>query len=226
MGNDRNLIKRFYHLLNLFEDYCLTGFRQEHSKLIFPDEPVKEPPEDLESIAKEISICTRCNLCHNRLKAVSGEGQPRPLVFVIGEAPGADEDEAGRPFVGAAGQYLDKWLAAIGLSRSMNCFISNVVKCRPPQNRDPRPEELSACLPYLIRQLVCLKPRLLLALGRIAAQSLLGARSGISTLRQQTWFYQKIPLVVTYHPAAVLRDPSLRAPVWEDLKKLRALLEE
>lgn len=126
--------------------------------------------------------------------------------------------------MGAAGQYLDKWLAAVGLDRATTCFIANVVKCRPPGNRDPQPEEVHACRGYLERQIALLRPRAILALGRFAAQTLTGSTQGIAILRSGTHEYQGIPLVATFHPSAVLRDNSLRAPVWDDLKRLKALL--
>jgi DNA polymerase len=142
----------------------------------------------------------------------------------VGEGPGADEDASGRPFVGAAGQYLDKWLAAIGLDRQSTCFIANVLKCRPPGNRDPQPEEVEACRGYLDRQLAALGPRAILALGRHAAQTLTGSPQGITMLRERTHECRGVPLVATYHPSAVLRNPSLRAAVWDDLRRLKALL--
>jgi len=129
--------------------------------------------------------------------------------------------------VGRAGQYLDKWLAAIGLSRETNCFIGNIVKCRPPENRDPHPEEAEACLPYLIRQIDCLKPRFILSVGRIAGQILTGRQEGIGRIRGQVYSYRGIPVVPTYHPSGVLRNENEYKPlVWEDLKLLRRLMEE
>jgi uracil-DNA glycosylase family 4 len=143
----------------------------------------------------------------------------------VGEGPGFEEDRSGRPFVGPAGQYLDTWLAAIGLDRRRNAYIANIVKCRPPGNRDPLPEESAACLPYLQRQVALLRPRAILTVGRIATQVLTGRSEGIGQLRGSLHSYQGIPLVGTYHPSAVLRDKErLRAPVWEDLKRLRSLL--
>jgi DNA polymerase len=145
-------------------------------------------------------------------------------VLVVGEGPGAEEDATGRPFVGKAGQYLDRWLKAIDLDRGSNCFIANIVKCRPPGNRDPLPEESAACLPYLQEQIAILSPRAILVVGRIAAQVLTGHAAGIGDLRARQHTFGDLPLVATYHPSAVLRDSSLRAPVWEDLKRLSALL--
>ena len=148
-----------------------------------------------------------------------------PDVMVIGEAPGGDEDVQGRPFVGKAGQYLDKWLSAIGLSRDTNCFIGNVIKCRPPANRDPQPDEIDACIPFLKRQIAIIKPKFILTVGRISSAVLSGQSAGIGRLRGRTYNFEGIPLIPTYHPSAVLRDPGLRAPVWEDLKRLKSELD-
>ncbi len=161
----------------------------------------------------------------NRTTAVPGEGALDPPVLFVGEGPGADEDRTGRPFVGAAGQYLDSWLKAIELPRQQ-CFIANCVKCRPPQNREPHPDEIGACLPYLERQIALLRPRLICCLGRIAAQTLLGTTASLGQLRGRVHQRGGIPVVVTYHPSAVLRDKAtLRKPVWEDLKLLKGLLD-
>ncbi len=182
--------------------------------------------EELEKIAKEVSVCNKCGLGKTRTKPVPGEGVLNPAVMIIGEGPGADEDRTGRPFVGRAGKYLDKWLDAIGLSREKNCFIGNIVKCRPPNNRDPKPEESSACLPYLLKQIEILRPKAILTVGRISSQILLGRTSGIGSLRGKVYYYMDIPLIPTYHPSGVLRNPSLRPYVWEDLKLLKSVIEK
>jgi DNA polymerase len=210
------------------------------------DENGCEEPEgidEIEEIAGAIRSCSSCGLAQLRKNAVPGEGVSAPLVMVIGEGPGADEDAAGRPFVGKAGQLLDRMLASIGLYRDKNCFIANMVKCRPPGHRDPGPEEISACFPFLLRQIILLKPGAILTVGRIAAQSLLKTSVGINKLRgvfanftfgensTEPFAESKdsapvvIPLLPTFHPSAVLRDPSLRAPVWEDLKLLKSHLD-
>lgn len=181
--------------------------------------------ETLASIAADVAGCRLCRLCEGRTTTVPGEGVPKPAVMVIGEGPGAAEDRSGRPFVGPAGRYLDKWLAAIELDRGRNCFIANVVKCRPPGNRDPDPDEVATCMPYLARQIDLLRPRALLAVGRVAANHLLGVTRTLADHRSGRYEHRGLALFVTYHPSAVLRDPSLRAPVWEDLKKLRAFLD-
>ncbi len=181
--------------------------------------------DSLAAVAREVAVCQRCALHRERKRAVPGEGADRPAVLVVGEGPGADEDRTGRPFVGAAGQYLDKWLQAVDLSRERNCFIANVVKCRPPGNRDPLPEETAACLPFLERQIRLLAPRAILCVGRVASRTLLGRDSPIGSLRGRVHDYRGLPLVPTYHPSAVLRSPDLKRPVWEDLKRLKLALD-
>jgi DNA polymerase len=152
----------------------------------------------------------------------------QPLVMVIGEGPGADEDEQGRPFVGRAGKLLDQMLDAINLSRNKNCFIANVIKCRPPNNRDPLPEETAACAHFLEQQINLLKPKFILIAGRVAAQSLLKTIEPIGKLRGKFTKFEAesgpIPLLVTYHPAALLRNEDYKRPAWEDLKLLRERL--
>ncbi len=216
-----------YRLLNLAEDYVLDGFRRDHPPLApgssGKEEPPRSPQQALDQIAAQVAACTRCALHRERWQTVSGEGAIDPLVMVIGEGPGAEEDRSGRPFVGRAGQYLDRWLAAVALDRKTNCFIGNIVKCRPPGNRDPLPDEAAACLPYLKRQIEILNPRAILTVGRIATQFLCGRSEGIGQLRGKDLDYLGIPVVATYHPSAVLRNTDLRAAVWEDLKRLRAL---
>jgi DNA polymerase len=186
-------------------------------------------------VASEVAACTKCGLCANRNTAVPGEGPLDAHVLFIGEGPGAEEDRTGRPFVGAAGQYLDTWLPPIGLKREQ-CFIANCVKCRPPQNREPHPDELSACLPYLDRQIAIVRPRVICCLGRIAAQTVLATNGSLGGLRGRVHALPperarllgaSVPVVVTYHPSAVLRDKAtLRKPVWDDLKLLKSLLDQ
>jgi DNA polymerase len=161
--------------------------------------------------------CKRCELAKSRIQAVPGVGDMHAEWLFIGEAPGANEDRQGEPFVGDAGKLLDAILAAIGLERGNNVFIANVLKSRPPANRDPKPEEVAACLPYLERQIDLIQPRLIVALGRFAAQSLLATDTPIGKLRGQVHRYRGVPLVVTYHPAYLLRNPLDKAKVWEDL---------
>jgi DNA polymerase len=219
--------------LNLLEDSLATGFSRPHPELVFkesiPDRGPLSPSvaaEELRRIAEEVAGCAKCGLSMNRTVTVPGEGAIFTPVLFVGEGPGAEEDRTGRPFVGAAGQYLDTWLPPIGMKREA-CFIANCVKCRPPQNREPHPDELAACLPYLERQIEALRPRVICCLGRIAAQTLLSSTRSLGELRGSVHQRKGIPVVVTYHPSAVLRDKAaLRKPVWEDLKLLRTLLVE
>jgi DNA polymerase len=221
MGKSSSL-SEYWRLLDLAEDFLRDGTRREHPGLVLP--AAWRAGATLEEIAVQVAACTRCALHRGRKKAVPGEGAAHPSVLVIGEGPGAEEDATGRPFVGPAGQLLDKMLKAIELNRGANCFIANVVKCRPPGNRDPLPEESAACLPYLKAQLAILGPKAILAVGRVAAQSLTGLGAGVGELRRRQLSYAGLPLFVTYHPSAVLRDASLKRPVWEDLKRLKAAL--
>ena len=181
--------------------------------------------ERLPTLCEEVARCAACRLASGRSRAVFGEGSPRPLVLVVGEGPGEEEDATGRPFVGPAGQLLDKMLSSIGLSRRTNCYIANVVKCRPPMNRDPAPDEQAACLGYLRRQVEALRPSYVLCLGRVAAQALSGSREGIGALRGRWLEFEGLPLLATYHPSALLRDESWKRPAWEDLKLLRSRME-
>jgi len=180
--------------------------------------------ESLEEIAKKVKKCTRCPLYETAINPVPGEGNPKAELVCVGEAPGAKEDETGRPFVGQAGQLLTKILAAIDLTREQ-VFICNVLKHRPPGNRNPRPEEVEACSPYLIRQLELIKPKVIVAFGTFAAQTLLNSKTPIGQLRGLVHKYHGIPLVVTYHPAALLRNPNWKRPTWEDVKLARRILD-
>ncbi len=191
------------------------------------DALVREPDssDSLERVAREVLLCRSCRLAAGRTHPAPGEGVARPTVLVIGEGPGAEEDASGRPFVGPAGQLLDRMLAAIGLSRTENCYIANVVKCRPPNNRDPAPDEVAACACFLERQAAILRPRAILCVGRVAAQALTGRIEGVGRLRGKLYAWRGIPVVVTYHPSALLRDPAWKRPAWEDLKTLRAFLD-
>jgi DNA polymerase len=164
--------------------------------------------------------CGRCELAKTRRSFVFGTGSPDANVMFVGEAPGRDEDLQGEPFVGAAGQLLNKILAAIGLERE-EVYIANILKCRPPGNRDPRPEEIASCEPILRRQIELVSPVILCTLGAFAARTMLGVTTGISRLRGRLHDYRGIPLVPTYHPAALLRNPAWKRPTWEDVQLLR-----
>lgn len=180
----------------------------------------------IDSVNQKIAACARCPLSQTRKNVVPGEGVPQPLVLVVGEGPGAEEDEQGRPFVGKAGQLLDKMLAAINLSRDKNCYIANIVKCRPPMNRDPAPQESQACRSFLDAQIHVLKPKMILAMGRVALQNLLDTSIGINKMRGQIVDFNGIPFMATFHPSALLRDESLKRPAWEDLKIFKNKLLE
>jgi DNA polymerase len=181
--------------------------------------------EELSAICAEVSSCAKCRLGAGRIRAVCGMGAERPLVLVVGEGPGAEEDAQGLPFVGPAGKLLDRMLSAVGLSRETNCYIANVVKCRPPMNRDPAPDEQEACIGYLRRQIAVLQPRVILCVGRVATQALTGWKEGINRLRGRWLSFDGLPLIATFHPSALLRDETLKRPAWEDLKKLREALQ-
>ena len=180
----------------------------------------------LQDLYTKISRCTKCPLARTRNNVVPGEGVENPDVLVIGEGPGYDEDMSGRPFVGKAGVLLDKMLAAIQLDRNKNCYIANIVKCRPPNNRDPEPEEQSTCFAFLQAQIHILKPKMILCMGRIAGHKMLETQEALNKLRGQIFDYNGIPLMITYHPSALLRDQSLKAPAWQDLKQFKAKLDE
>lgn len=179
---------------------------------------------DWEQLETAVRACTRCPLSASRTQGVPGVGDRRAEWLFIGEAPGAEEDRLGEPFVGQAGKLLDAMLAAIGLERGRNVYIANVLKSRPPGNRDPRPEETAACLPYLERQIELMRPRLIVALGRIAAQSLLLTDTPIGRLRGHVHTWRGVPMVVTYHPAYLLRNAADKAKAWEDLLLARRTL--
>ncbi|MCF7915241.1 MAG: uracil-DNA glycosylase [Spirochaetaceae bacterium] len=188
--------------------------------------PAEQNPgfDSLEQISAEIRTCEKCRLAGNRINAVPGDGAPNPKLMIIGEAPGAQEDASGHAFVGRAGQYLDKWLQAINLDRTRDVFIGNIIKCRPPDNRDPLPDETAACMPYLNRQLDIIQPRAILTLGRISTHILTGTSEGIGKLHGRIYQFRNIPLIPTYHPSGVLRNPVYRKPVWADLQKLQRLI--
>lgn len=194
---------------------------EENSKLF--DGPVAQLGS-LKAIAEKIAGCKACALYATAKNGVPGEGNPNARVVCVGEGPGATEDETGLPFVGAAGALLTKILESVNLSRE-EVFITNVVKHRPPGNRNPLPEEVEACTPFLVRQLELIKPKVIIAFGNFAAQTLLSTKDGVGKLRGAVHTYQGIPLVVTYHPAALLRNPNWKRPTWEDVKLARRVLD-
>ena len=173
---------------------------------------------DMPALVADIAQCTACALCRTRRNTVPGVGDVRAQWMFVGEAPGADEDAQGEPFVGQAGKLLDNMLSAIRLARGHNVYIANVVKCRPPGNRNPAPEEALACEPHLQRQIELIRPKLIIALGRVAAVNLLAREASIASLRGKVHQYRGIPLIVTYHPAYLLRTLPDKAKAWVDLR--------
>jgi DNA polymerase len=180
--------------------------------------------KSLDEIADVTRQCTRCPLHRTAKNAVPGVGNPNAELVLVGEAPGATEDETGMPFVGQAGQLLTKILGAINLQRE-DVFICNVLKHRPPDNRNPLPDEITACSPYLVRQLELIRPKVIIALGTFAAQTLLNTKLALGKLRGSVHRYYGIPLIVTYHPAALLRNPDWKRPTWDDVKLARRILD-
>jgi uracil-DNA glycosylase family 4 len=174
----------------------------------------------LDAIRQELGDCTRCRLHEGRNHLVFGEGDPHAALVFVGEGPGREEDLQGKPFVGRAGELLTRIIEAIALTRE-EVYIANIVKCRPPNNRDPRPDEIQTCLPFLIKQLEAIKPRIICCLGTFAAQTLLGTAEKISSLRGRFHDYQGAKLMPTYHPAFLLRNPQFKKAVWEDMKRIR-----
>ena len=181
--------------------------------------------ENWKKLSKQISTCSQCALSKTRRKVVIGEGSVQAKVVFIGEAPGAEEDKVGKPFVGAAGQLLTKIIASIGLKREQ-VYICNVLKCRPPGNRNPNPEEVKACGGYLQKQIELIKPKLICALGKFAAHTLLEMDEPIKDLRGREYAYKNIPVIPTFHPAALLYHPQNKRLVWEDMKKIAKIIKE
>ena len=192
------------------------------SRALFDDPAAKL--DSLKEIADVVAGCRRCQLYATATNPVPGVGNPDANFMCVGEAPGANEDQQGEPFVGQAGQLLNKILAAIDLKRE-DVFIANVLKHRPPGNRNPLPDEVVACSPYLVRQIELVRPKVVLALGTFAAQTLLETKLTIGKLRGQVHRYYGVPLIVTYHPAALLRNPSWKRPTWEDVQLARRILD-
>lgn len=186
--------------------------------------PAESIVESLGELRGEVARCHRCGLGEARGRTVFGEGSPRARVIFVGEAPGAEEDRTGLPFVGRAGRLLTKMLEAIGLNRE-DVYITNVLKCRPPGNRDPRPREVDSCEPYLLRQLELIRPVAICTLGRHAVQTLLKTSQGINKMRGKLYDYHGVTIIPTFHPAYLLRNPPDKRKAWEDLKKLKSLLD-
>ncbi len=179
------------------------------------DVPITEL--DWGALKERVSHCTHCKLCETRTQTVFGVGDQQADWMLIGEAPGANEDKQGEPFVGQAGKLLDNMLHAVGRARGEGVYIANVIKCRPPGNRDPHPDEIAKCEPYLQRQLALIRPKLIIALGRFAAQSLLKTQASIASMRSRVHEYEGVPVIITYHPAYLLRNMPDKAKAWADL---------
>ena len=190
---------------------------------LFSNDPVPQAAT-LDAIARLVAGCTKCRLCEGRRTTVPGEGAGDARLVVVGEGPGRVEDETGRPFVGPAGELLTKILGAIELPRE-RVFICNVVKCRPPDNRQPQFDEIAACVPYLFRQIEIVKPKVILAMGGTAAQTLLNTKQSLGALRNQVHRFRGVPVIVTYHPAALLRNPNWKKPTWVDVRIARRLID-
>jgi len=189
--------------------------------------PLSQQPsgESLESIRADLGNCRRCKLCSGRTNIVFGSGTSQTKLVFVGEGPGADEDAQGLPFVGAAGQLLTKIIEAIQLTRDQ-VYICNVVKCRPPSNRVPEEDEIAACSPFLYRQIESIRPQVICCLGAVAAQTVLGTKTAVGKLRGRFHDFRGIQVMPTWHPAYLLRNPAAKRDVWDDVKKIRALLDE
>ena len=205
-----------------------TVYSEERKMTSSNSRSVEEPWSNSASLVNlndQICGCQKCDLGKTRTMFVFGTGNPNADVMFIGEAPGKDEDEQGEPFVGRAGQLLNKIIEAVALKRE-DVFICNILKCRPPNNRDPLPSEMETCTPYLHKQIELVKPKFIICLGRISAQWLLKTTSTLTSLRERVHEYQGAKLIVTYHPAALLRNPNWKRPAWEDMKLFKKLYDE
>ncbi|HET9332104.1 MAG TPA: uracil-DNA glycosylase [Gemmatimonadota bacterium] len=233
-GEARELLDRAW-LLGERRIYRLAGPSgdDDPGSLVAPgsvDEPLAQAGAGFDEVAweavrAEALVCTRCDLCSTRTRVVWGSGTPRTGILIVGEAPGYHEDQQGEAFVGRAGQLLTKILEAIGFGRD-EVFITNVLKCRPPGNADPQPHQVAKCEPYLVRQIELIDPVVILALGRHAARTLLRDEGSMASLRGRIHRYEGVPLLATYHPAALLRNPALKRPTWEDVQLLRKVYDD
>ncbi len=238
MGVTRNELAR--HLRQCVElgqgALFLEGMRRSEAlESVAPGEPSMRPslptnvpssaPPELQVLRDEVLSCTRCRLHRGRTQAVFADGNPSARLVVVGEAPGANEDRTGLPFVGQAGKLLDLMLSSVGLSREESVYICNVIKCRPPGNRDPQPDEISACSSYLRRQLQIVRPEAVLTVGAFASKLLTSTDRALGKLRGEVYSYEGVPVVVTYHPAALLRNRGWSVAAWEDLQLLRSVMD-
>lgn len=217
MGNDRAfLLEQVRERLLFYRSLTSVGLRRRLES---------KQGEGLEAIRQDLGECTRCRLYQGRRTIVFGAGNPRAPLMFVGEGPGYEEDVQGLPFVGPAGELLTRILQAIGLSRD-EVYIANIVKCRPPGNREPEPDEIATCRPFLERQIRSVGPRVICALGRVAAQAILSTTRGINELRGKVFSWQGVTVVPTYHPAYLLRNPGEKRKTWEDVKLVRSLLHD
>ena len=221
---DGDKLKYFNQLEALYGDEIFLS-SDNHAEKIQTDSTKIDDPNRLLVYNNKIKNCLKCDLGNSRKNFVFGSGDPNASLLIIGEAPGEQEDLSGEPFVGRAGKLLDKMLMAINRSRNNDVFICNVLKCRPPDNRDPKKEEINECEPYLINQIDLIAPKLIVALGRIAGKTLLGVEKSLKEMRGILHEYHTKPLIVTYHPAALLRNPNWKPEAWEDFKWIQKLLK-
>ncbi len=230
MNNRLALIQLTDAIANSLKSYAQAGFKgfdcstKSIETLHQWGRPESQPRDSLDAIQAELHNCRRCKLWRNRKNIVFGEGDPHARLLFIGEAPGFDEDREGRPFVGAAGQLLTRIIQAMTLNRD-DVYIGNIIKCRPPQNRNPMPEEIDACRPFLERQIKTIDPEYICTLGAVAAQTLLQTNRPISHLRGRFYDYRGVKIMPTYHPAYLLRNPGEKRAVWNDIQKLMKALE-
>ena len=222
--------KEIHDLLNEVERYLMQQ-EELFGEVLYHTAKVQELKTEwsdlktLNELNSKICNCLKCTLGHTRTNFVFGVGNPKSRVMFIGEAPGADEDSQGEPFVGRAGQLLNKILTAIEMKRE-DVFICNILKCRPPENRDPLAGEMETCTPYLDKPIDLIKPQFIVCLGRIAAQWLLKTNDSLTKMREKVHEYKGAKLIITYHPAALLRNPNWKLPAWEDMKLLKKLYDE
>ena len=227
MSEIKNEIHDF---LNKVERYFMQQ-EELFGEVLYPTAKVQEPKTEwsdlktLDELNSKICNCLKCTLGHTRTNFVFGVGNPKSRVMFIGEAPGADEDAQGEPFVGRAGQLFNKILTAIKMKRE-DVYICNILKCRPPENRDPLASEMETCTPYLDKQIDLIKPQFIVCLGRIAAQWLLKTNDSLTKMREKVHEYKGAKLIITYHPAALLRNPNWKYPAWEDMKLFKKMYDE
>jgi uracil-DNA glycosylase len=214
-----------------FIKYCsefvavTLGLLKSQKQFETPELPLKEKEVKLAEMNEEVAVCESCKLAPSRTNTVFGTGSPDANIVFVGEAPGKNEDLEGKPFVGRSGKLLTGIIDAIKFSRD-DVFICNILKCRPPENRDPAKDEVLECEPFLKQQLEIIRPKVICCLGRHAAMTLLRDKSSLADMRLKAMFYEGIPVIVTYHPAALLRNPNWKRPCWDDMRKLRALHDE